>query len=376
MQIVTVGGGPGGLYLSILLARQSAGHRITIFERDLADETFGWGVAFAENTLATLRESDPPTFDTLLRHAVIWSGIDVRHRGERVLVRSPAFAGIARQTLVGLLRRRALDLGVEIRFSANVRDVRTLPDADLVVGADGANSLVRRSFADGFGPTLRAGANKYVWLGIRHRLDALLLGVRRTAVGVFIAHGYPFAADQSSVVIECDEATWLRAGLDRRTDPDACSYLSDVFADELRGHLLQSNDRMNWRHFLLVENAHWHAGRVVLLGDALHTVHFSTGAGTRLALEDAVALAGALGSGTALDPALAAYEAARRPAAAADQAQARASLEWFEQTERLAGLAPVDLAYQSLIETRRVDPAQLAELDPEFLARVQSDSRP
>ena len=242
------------------------------------------------------------------------------------------------------------------------------------MGADGAHSLVRRTGADTFEPRLRSGHNQYAWFAVNHRLDALTLAFRRTSAGVFAMHAYPIDAQHSNVIVECSEPTWSRAGLDRRTDPEACAYLSDAFETELGGHLVHPGGHLRWRRFLLVENARWRAGRLVLIGDALHTVHFSTGAGTQLAIDDAVALAGALGAHKDVDEALDAFEAARRPAAEAGRLQAEASLGWFECLERLMSLSPVDLAFRAITETRRIDADRLGELDPAFAARIRPPS--
>ena len=374
MRLVIVGAGPVGLYFSILMKRLARAHDIVVFERDAAGETFGWGVAFGHPMLDTLRRTDPPTYEALIHRATTWDRIAICHRNDRVEIRSEPFAGLARVALIDALRARAAAAGVTLHFQTPVRDVRALPDADLIVGADGAHSLVRRTGADTFEPRLRSGHNQYAWFAVNHRLDALTLAFRRTSAGVFAMHAYPIDAQHSNVIVECSEPTWSRAGLDRRTDPEACAYLSDAFETELGGHLVHPGGHLRWRRFLLVENARWRAGRLVLIGDALHTVHFSTGAGTQLAIDDAVALAGALGAHKDVDEALDAFEAARRPAAEAGRLQAEASLGWFECLERLMSLSPVDLAFRAITETRRIDADRLGELDPAFAARIRPPS--
>ncbi len=375
MRIAIVGAGPAGLHFATLMKRRDPTHEIVVFERNQADETFGCGVAFSHAMLETLRATDPPTHEALVHRAVTWDRITVCHRSERVEIRGEPSVGLPRPVLVSALRARAASVGVTLRFQAPVRDLRALPDADLVVGADGAESRVRLGLADAFGPTLRSARNRFAWFSVHHRVETLTLAVRHAHAGVFAAHAYPIDDEHSNVIIECGEQTWARAGLDRRTDPDACSHLSDVFEQELGGHLLRPSGPLQWRQFLLVENARWHAGQTVLIGDALHTVHFSTGAGTQLAIDDAVALAGALQAHTALPAALDAFEATRRPAAEAARMRALASLEWFERLDRHMSLSPVDFAFQALTATRRVDVARLAELDPAFAARVGRTDR-
>jgi len=376
MKIVVVGAGPGGLSFAILVKRTDPSHHVTVFERDKPDETFSWGISFAQSASAVLEEADPAALAAIRRTWITWDRIDVVHHGERIPVRTEPFAGLSRASLVGVLRRHATELGVEIRFHHPVRDVRALPDADLIVGADGAHSLVRHAYTEQFGPVLHSAANKYIWLGLHHRLEALTLAFRRPSAGVFVAHAYPHDAAASTVVIECGEPTWLRARLDRRTDIDACSFLSDVFAEEFAGHLLVPAAPLRWRSFLLVDNARWHAGRVALVGDALHTVHFSTGSGTRVAVEDALALAGAVLSHSRVEDALAAYETTRRLAFAPAMAQARASLAWFERADTLMTLTPVELAYRTIVETGRIAPDRLAELDPGFAERAAGRASP
>jgi len=370
MRIAIVGAGPGGLYFASLMKRREPAHDVVVFERNLQDETVGCGVAFGHSMLETLRATDPVIHEALVGKAVTWDRIAVCHRNERVEIRGEPSVGLDRSILLGALRARAASLGVTLHFDTPVRDVRALPDADLVVGADGAQSLVREAQAGTFEPTLRAARNRFAWFSVNHRVEMLTLAFRRAHAGVFAAHAYPIEDEHSAVIIECGERTWARAGLDRRTDPDACSYLSDVFESQLGGHLLRPHGPLWWRPFLLVENARWHAGHTVLIGDALHTVHFSTGAGTQQAIEDAIALASAIETHAALPAAFDAFEAARRPAAEAARTRAHASLEWFEGLDRVISLSPVDLAFEALTATRRLDVNRLAELDPAFAARV------
>lgn len=371
MRIQIVGGGPGGLYFGLLMKRVDPSHQITVFERDAAGETFGWGVAFSEQAFAYLRDTDQAVYDQFRGRAVTWNHLDIVHRGQRVRIRGTPFAGIARLALLDILHRRCLQSGVALKFQSNVRDLRALPDCDLLVGADGANSLVRHTFAEAFQPDLRIGRNKYVWLGVRHRLDGYTLSVRPTQAGVFAAHAYPHSDEASTVVIECGETTWARAGLNAKTDHEACVLLSDIFTQELSGHLLLTADRMKWRNFLLIANDRWFHQHVVLLGDALHTVHFSTGAGTRLALEDAIALARAFEEHRLVPAALAAYEATRRRAVTDTQTFARESLAWFEGLDRAMTLSPPVLAHEAVTKTRRLDAARIRDLDPAFAARVE-----
>ena len=371
MRIQIVGGGPGGLYLALLTKQAAPSCDVTVYERDAADETFGWGVVFSEQTFSYLRDTDRSVYEQFRRHAVFWDHLDVVHRGQRVRVRGTPFAGIARLAFVRLLRQRCADAGVALHCRANVRDLRALPDCDLLVGADGANSLVRRTFAESFQPGERTGGNMFAWMGVRHRLEGYTLALRATGAGVFAAHLYPHSDSASTAVIECAESTWARAGLNAKTDHEACTFLSDVFADELSGHLLLTADRMKWRNFLLVTSERWTHQQVALLGDAAHTVHFSTGLGTRLALEDAIALFRSLQAHGAAPDALVAYEAARRPEVARVQDAARESLLWFEHLDHATHLTAQALTCEVVTKAHWLDDGTFRALNPELVAAAE-----
>ncbi len=370
MKINVLGGGPAGLYFALLAKRREPSHRVTVIERDGPDDTFGWGIVFSDRTLAFLRERDEPTYAAITAASQTWDNVDVVHRGETVSIHGNGFSGIARLTFLHILHRRCREVGVDLRFRTPVADPAELDDCDLLLAADGANSLVRRVHADFFQPSVDVRQNRYVWLGTSRLFHGLVMIFRRNEDGLFIAHAYKFSPTTSTFIVECPPETWARAGLDGLSDAETCRYLERVFADDLGGQPLLSNDFVRWRNFPLVKNRHWHHGHTVLAGDAAHTAHFSIGSGTKLALEDAIALASALEMpGRPVQAALAAYEAARKPVVDAFQEAALRSLEWLEGVELHLGLEPVPFAYKHMMRSRRIGYERLKRMDPVFAAR-------
>ncbi|HEY7547816.1 MAG TPA: FAD-dependent monooxygenase, partial [Blastocatellia bacterium] len=292
MKINIIGGGPAGLYFAILMKKLDPAHEITIMERDGPNDTFGWGIVFSDQTFSYLKNNDFESFNDIITTAEVWDNVDVVHRDEKVTVRGNRFSGIGRLAFLNILHKRCRELGVDLRFHSNVSDVDAVVDCDLLVGADGANSLVRRAYTDYFQPSVDLRKNKYIWLGTHHLFHGLTLTFRQSEVGLFIAHSYKFNKTTSTFIVECSEETWKQSGLDRKTEQETCEYLAEVFKKDLEGEPLLSNNFVRWLNFPLVKNARWYHDKVVLLGDALHTAHFSIGSGTKLALEDSIALAG------------------------------------------------------------------------------------
>ncbi|HXU35079.1 MAG TPA: FAD-dependent monooxygenase [Blastocatellia bacterium] len=368
MKINIVGGGPSGLYFAILMKKLDRTHEITLLERDASNDTFGWGIVFSDQTFDYLKENDVKSFNAINRACQRWDNVDVVHRDESVTVRGNNFSGISRLTFLNILHKRCQELGVDLRFNSNVTDLSELPPSDLLVGADGANSMVRRAYKKSFDPTVDLRKNRYIWLGTRQLFHGLTLIFREHEAGLFIAHAYKFDDSTSTFIVECSEATWRNARFDWKSDPETCEYLADVFKADLGGNALLSNNFVRWLNFPLVKNKHWHHENVVLLGDALHTAHFSIGSGTKLALEDAIALAKCFKAKLDVPHALAEFERVRKPVVDEYQGAANASLLMFENAEELMRLAPIDLAYKLMTRSKKIDYEKLKKRDPEFIA--------
>jgi anthraniloyl-CoA monooxygenase len=356
MRIAIAGGGPGGLYLSILLKRSDPAHEVTVYERNAPDDTFGFGVVFSDETLTAFEAADPESYAEITRRFARWSEIDVHHRGERITSGGHGFSAMGRKELLNVLQRRAAELGADLRFRTEVGGDEL--DGDVIVAADGVNSTLRRRYADTFKPTLDVRRCKYVWFGTDLVFDAFKFFIKETPHGVLQVHGYPYSDERSTFIVETTEETWRGLGLDRADPLEACQ---ELFADVLEGHRLIAN-RSLWINFTTVRNEAWRHENVVLLGDAAHTAHFSIGSGTKLAMEDAISLAWALREGD-----VDAYEAERRPIVESTQRAAQGSLEWFEGIGRYMRQPPRLFAFNLLTRSRRITYGELRMRDPELV---------
>jgi anthraniloyl-CoA monooxygenase len=368
MDIVSIGGGPAGLFFGILMKLKDPSHRIRIIERNRPNDTFGWGVVFSDETLGNIAEADPATYEEVTAAFAHWDDIDIHYQGAVLTSTGHGFSGLARRKLLDILQRRAESLGVEFHFETEVADLVPWREADLILAADGVNSRVRDLHAAAFEPRIDWRPNKFIWLGTTRRFDAFTFYFKEDAHGLWRVHAYRFDETHATFIVETTEATWTKAGLDTASEDESVAFCERLFADELQGHPLLKNKAV-WRSFPIVRATRWHAGKIVLMGDAAHTAHFSIGSGTKLAMEDSIALAKALGEHPRVPDALAAYEAERRPVVESTQRAAQTSLEWFEETERYFGrIEPLQFAASLLTRSLRITHENLKLRDAGFVA--------
>jgi 2-polyprenyl-6-methoxyphenol hydroxylase-like FAD-dependent oxidoreductase len=364
MKILIAGAGPAGLYLAYLLRRRHPGWQLRVLEQNARDSTFGFGVVFSERALEFLRADDPETYERITPAMEAWTGITVVLRGAPVVIDGIGFSAIGRLKFLQLLQGRLETAGVLPSFNQAFPPGENLGEFDLVVAADGANSAVRK-LAD-FGTTITPLTNKFAWFGTSRVFDTLTQTFAENEHGTFNAHHYRHSSSMSTFVFECDAQTWQRAGFERMDEAATLAYGEKLFAETLQGHRLVSNKSI-WRNFPNVRNARWSVGSKVLIGDALRTAHFSIGSGTRLAMEDAIALAKCLSEyRNEIPEALAAFEAARRPIVEKLVAAADASAGWYEHFAEHMKLAPRDFAWSYIQRSGRVDPERLSRISPRF----------
>lgn len=371
MKVNCIGGGPAGLYLGILLKARSPRHEVAVYERNRVDDTFGFGVVFSDQTIDHLEKADPESYRQITREFAHWDDIDIHFRGEVIRSTGHGFSGLSRKTLLRILTERAEKLGVQTHFEHPVHDPEDLRDADLVVAADGVNSQVRTRYASTFEPEIDWRPNRFVWLGTTLPFEAFTFHFQHDEHGLWRAHAYRYEEGMSTFIVETTDDTFRRAGLDEVDEEATARFVAEVFGPELQGHPVLTN-RSVWRRFPTVKNRRWSHENVTLLGDAAHTAHFSIGSGTKLAMEDAIALADALTEAPTVTDALIEYERDRRPTVDSTQRAAQVSLEWFEQTEAYLDYDPLEFAFSLLTRSLRINHSNLKLRDPELVTRVDT----
>jgi anthraniloyl-CoA monooxygenase len=380
MNIVCMGGGPAGLYFSLLMKKRNPDHRITVVERNRPYDTFGWGVVFSDQTLGNLANADEPTARAILESFNHWDDIDVFFKGEKVTSGGHGFCGIGRKHLLNILQRRCEELGVALVFETEVTDDQELAaryGADLLIASDGLNSRTRTRYADSYQPRIEARQCRFVWLGTRKKFDAFTFAFKQTEHGWFQAHIYQYDGDTSTFIIETPETVWRAAGLEDMDPEQAIAFCERLFADQLDGHALMSNSAhlrgsgmwIKFPRIVCDKWVHWNdAVPVVLMGDAAHSAHYSIGSGTKLALEDAIELARCFGEHADLAKALERYQAVRAIEVVKLQSAARNSMEWFENVERYTAMEAPQFAYSMLTRSQRLSHENLRLRDPAYVA--------
>jgi 2-polyprenyl-6-methoxyphenol hydroxylase-like FAD-dependent oxidoreductase len=371
VRIAVIGGGPGGLYFAYAWKKRHPDAEVDLFEQNAAGATWGFGVVFSEQALEFLRTDDPDTVDAIAPRMESWKNITLNLRGERIEIDGVGFSSIGRLELLTILQARASSVGVALRYDTPIAAVDQLTGYDLIVAADGLNSLARQNLEREFGTSISHSSNKFAWYGTTKRFETLSQTFVQTDRGAFNAHHYRYSPAMSTFLVECDAATWQAYGFADQTVEQSQAICEDVFAATLDGHRLVSNKSV-WRNFPWIWNENWSFKNIVLIGDALHSAHFSIGSGTRLAIEDAIALAKALETEVDISAALLRYETERKPIVKKLVAAARTSADWYENFPAHMKLDPMDFAHSYITRSGRIDDARLRAMSPAFMARYEA----
>lgn len=371
LKIGVVGAGPAGLYFALLMKKHNSAHQITIFEQNPAGATYGWGVVFSDRALSFLKDNDPASCAEIEGQMQTWEDQTIVHKDDKIRIDGSGYAGIARLTLLRILQEHCRRTGVEMRFETRLPRGLTLTDYDLIVGADGVNSAVRQQYAAHFQPTSSLLSNKYIWYGTNQLFDTLSLIFRSYAGGAYVAHCYRYSPTASTFIVECDAQTWQRAGFEQMSEQESRAYCEQIFKSDLGNQPLLLN-RPLWLNFRVVTNQQWSYQNVVLVGDALRSVHFSIGSGTRMALEDAIALYQAFVTAANVPEALAAFETIHRPAVDKLLGIAEQSYSWYETFHEKMELDPLALAYDYMMRSGRISYASLKRKAPRFVAEYEA----
>jgi 2-polyprenyl-6-methoxyphenol hydroxylase-like FAD-dependent oxidoreductase len=372
LRIAVIGGGPGGFYFAYLWKTRNPESQVDLFEQNAAGATWGFGVVFSDEALDFLRADDPATVDAIAPLMESWENITLHLRGESVEIDGVGFSSVGRLELLKILQARAHDVGVTVHYDTVVASIDQFADYDLIVAADGLNSLVRRTFEGDFGTSLSYSSNKFAWYGTSKQFNTLSQTFVATERGAFNAHHYRYSPTMSTFLVECDRATWNAYGFAYKSVDESKAICEDVFAEALGERLLVSNKSV-WRSFPWIWNEHWSFKNMVLIGDALHSAHFSIGSGTRLALEDAIALVKALEKEAHVSTALARYEAKRKPIVNKLVTAARTSADWYEHFADHMKLDLMDFAYSYITRSGRIDDGRLRTMAPNFMARYEAE---
>jgi 2-polyprenyl-6-methoxyphenol hydroxylase-like FAD-dependent oxidoreductase len=374
LRIAVIGGGPGGLYFAYLWKTRHPDAEVHLFEQNPAGATFGFGVVFSDQALEFLRADDSETVDAISPRMESWKNITLHLRGESVEIDGVGFSSIGRLELLTLLQARARGVGVAAHYESVVQSANQFAGYDLIVAADGLNSLVRRSFADAFGASVTTSTNKFAWFGTTKAFATLSQTFVATECGTFNAHHYRYAPAMSTFLVECDAATWQAYGFADKSVEESQAICEEIFAETLDGHRLISNKSV-WRNFPWIWNERWSHRNMVLIGDALHSAHFSIGSGTRLAIEDAIALVKALEGEPTMIAALSRYQSERKPVVTKLVTAARTSADWYEKFPEHMTLDLMDFAYSYITRSGRIDDARLRAMSPRFMARYEAAKR-
>jgi len=371
MKIGIVGGGPAGLYFALLMKKLDSSHQVTIVEQNPAGATYGWGVVFSDRALSFLKESDPESYSDVEAALKTWDDQTIVHKGQTVNIDGSSYSGISRLTLLHILQEHCRRHGVEMHFATRLPDASRFDDCDVIVGADGAGSVVRQQYAGQFQPLISMLSNKYIWYGTHQLFESLSLIFRRYQGGAFIAHCYPYSTDTSTFIVECNAHTWERVGFAQMSEQESIDYCQRVFAENLGGHALLPNKPV-WVNFRVVTNRCWSYQKVILLGDALRTVHFSIGSGTRMALEDAITLSRAFAMTGDVRAAFQTFEDLRRPGMERLLDIARQSATWYETFHEKMDLDALPLTYSYMTRGGRLDVQTLRQKAPRFMASYET----